>query len=83
LRECQSSCFPAFFSCHFREIRLGLHYIPALRRYYTLGSKLTHKWINRRSHRKSYAVARCLRFLQYHPLPRAKIYGSLYTLSPL
>jgi hypothetical protein len=56
---------------------------PALRRYSTLASKLAYKWINRRSQKKSYTFAKYLRFLAFDPLPKPRIYYSLFTLSSL
>jgi hypothetical protein len=67
---------------HYRYYGVSGNY-PALRRYYTLASKLAYKWINRRSQKKSYTFAKYLRFLAFDPLPKPRIYRSLYTLSPL
>nr|QNO42328.1 hypothetical protein KODGCDNG_00015 [Methanosarcinales archaeon ANME-2c ERB4]QNO43037.1 hypothetical protein HGKCJMEE_00015 [Methanosarcinales archaeon ANME-2c ERB4]QNO43215.1 hypothetical protein IMGOGGGD_00015 [Methanosarcinales archaeon ANME-2c ERB4]QNO43760.1 hypothetical protein ALLGJMBF_00012 [Methanosarcinales archaeon ANME-2c ERB4]QNO43840.1 hypothetical protein HEAIHDEL_00002 [Methanosarcinales archaeon ANME-2c ERB4] len=44
--------------------------------------RLAFKWINRRSQKKSYNWAQFNRFLQFNPLPKPKIYHSLYNLIP-
>jgi len=44
--------------------------------------RLSFKWVNRRSQRKSYNWARFLRFILFNPLPKPKIYHSLYNLNP-
>jgi len=67
---------------HYRYYGVSGNY-PALRRYYTLTSKLAYKWINRRSQKKSYTFEKYLRFLAFDPLPKPRIYHSLYTLSSL
>jgi len=67
---------------HYRYYGVSGNY-PALRRYYTLASKLAYKWINRRSQKKSYTFAKYLRFLSFDPLPKPRIYHSTYTLSSL
>jgi len=43
--------------------------------------KLTFKWVNRRSQRKSYSWAQFLKYIKHNPLPVPKIYYSIYTLS--
>jgi RNA-directed DNA polymerase len=65
---------------HYRYYGISGNY-PALRRFYRLAFKLAYKWINRRSQKKSMGFAKYLRFLAYNPLPKPKIYHSLYTLS--
>ena len=65
---------------HYRYYGVSGNY-PALRKFYTLTSKLAYKWINRRSQKKSYTLEKYLRFLEYNPLPEPKIYHCLYTLS--
>ena len=55
--------------------------MPALRAYYTQTLRLAHKWINRRSQKKSYNWQQFLKFVKYNPLPLPKIYHSTYTLS--
>jgi group II intron reverse transcriptase/maturase len=41
---------------------------------------LAFKWINRRSQRKSYTWVQFHRFILFNPLPKPKIYHSLYNL---
>ena len=67
---------------HYRYYGVSGNY-PALKRFSTLASKLAYKWLNRRSQKKSYSFAKYLRFLAFDPLPKPRIYHSLYTLSSL
>jgi RNA-directed DNA polymerase len=67
---------------HYRYYGVSGNY-PALKRFSTLASKLAYKWINRRSQKKSYNFAKYLRFLAFDPLPKPRIYHSLFTLSSL
>jgi group II intron reverse transcriptase/maturase len=53
--------------------------MPAMRAYYTKMLRCAHKWINRRSQRKSYNWQQFLKFVKYNPLPLPKIYHSTYT----
>jgi len=50
----------------------------SLRNFYHHVVRLAFKWINRRSQRKSYNWDRFHRFIQFNPLPKPKIYHSLY-----
>ena len=56
--------------------------IRMLQNFYDQTVKLAHKWINRRSQRKSYNWDQFFRFIQFNPLPKPKIYQSLYNLKP-
>jgi RNA-directed DNA polymerase len=67
---------------HYRYYGVSGNY-PALKRFSILASKLAYKWINRRSQKKSYTFAKYLRFLAFDPLPKPRIYHSLFTLSSL
>ena len=42
---------------------------------------LAYKWINRRSQKKSYNLEQFYCFIKYNPLPKPKIYHSMYALS--
>ena len=53
-----------------------------LRQFYYEASKLTYKWINRRSQKKSMTFEKYLRYLDWAPLPQPRIYHDMYTLSP-
>ena len=53
-----------------------------LRQLYNCAFKLTFKWINRRSQKKSMTFEKYLRYLDWNPLPPPRIYHDLYTLSP-
>lgn len=54
---------------------------PALGKFYKRTLTLTHKWINRRSQKKSYNWIQFNRLLKYNPLPKPKIYHLTYVLS--
>jgi len=56
--------------------------IRRLQNFYYQTVKLAFKWINRRSQRKSYNWDQFKRFIQFNPLPKPKIYHSLYNLKP-
>ena len=51
-----------------------------LQNFYYQTVRLVFKWINRRSQRKSYNWDQFLRFILFNPLPKPKIYHSLYDL---
>jgi group II intron reverse transcriptase/maturase len=53
----------------------------SMRVFYTKALRLSHKWINRRSQKKSYNWRQFLKFVKYNPLPLPKIYHLTYTLS--
>ena len=53
--------------------------IRQLKNFYHHVVRLAFKWINRRSQRKSYNWDQFKRFIQFNPLPKPKIYHSLYT----
>ena len=53
-----------------------------LQNFYYQTVRLAFKWINRRSQRKSYNWDQFLRFILFNPLPKPKIYHSLYNLKP-
>jgi len=55
--------------------------MPSMRVFYTKALRLAHKWINRRSQKKSYNWRQFLKFVKYNPLPLPKIYHLTYTLS--
>jgi len=52
-----------------------------LRNFYDHTVKLAFKWINRRSQRKSYNWDKFHNFIQFNPIPKPKIYHSLYNLN--
>lgn len=69
--------------------KLAGHYIyygisgnmPCLKKYSYCCTRLAFKWINRRSQKKSYNFEQYIRFMEYNPLPKPKIYHQIYTLS--
>ena len=52
-------------------------------RFYTLTVRMTLKWLNRRSQRKSFSWESFYKYLDHYPLPKPKIVHNLYTLSPV
>lgn len=50
----------------------------AMKAYSWITTKWAFKWINRRSQKHSYNWEQFLRFLKWNPLPRPRIYHSLY-----
>jgi len=55
--------------------------MSSMRAYYAQALRLAHKWINRRSQKKSYNWQQFLKFVRYNPLPLPKIYHLTYALS--
>ena len=55
----------------------------SLRRFYSLTFRMTLKWLNRRSQRKSFNRASFEKYLEHYPLPEPRIVHNLYTLSPV
>ncbi len=55
----------------------------AIARFYSLTLRMTLKWLNRRSQRKSFSWKRFHEYLEHYPLPRPKIVHNFYTLSPV
>lgn len=55
--------------------------MPSMRAFYTKALRLAHKWINRRSQKRSYNWKQFLNYVKYNPLPLPKIYHLTYTLS--
>jgi RNA-directed DNA polymerase len=55
----------------------------SLRRFYLLTLRMTLKWLNRRSQRKSFNRERFAKYLEHYPLPEPRIVQNLYTLSPV
>lgn len=51
-----------------------------LKKFYRRVIAIIFKWINRRSQRKSMTLLQFGKYLEWHPLPKPKIYRSLYTL---
>lgn len=51
--------------------------------FYVATKRLTLKWLNRRSQRKSFSWKRFQLYLNHYPLPQPRIVHNLYTLSPV
>lgn len=56
--------------------------MPSIKCYYSTTLRLTLKWLNRRSQRRSFDWARFKGYLEHYPLPTPTIKYNLYTLSP-
>ena len=54
-----------------------------LKRFYLLALRMTLKWLNRRSQRKSFNRGSFRAYLKHYPLPQPRIVHNLYTLSPV
>jgi len=55
----------------------------SLKRFYLLTLRMTLKWLNRRSQRKSFNWESFREYLKHYPLPKPRIVHNLYTLSPV
>jgi len=55
--------------------------MPKMKAYHREVVRIAFKWINRRSQKRSYNWVQFQRYLKYNPLPKPKIYHSIYTLS--
>lgn len=55
----------------------------SLQRFYSLTLRMTLKWLNRRSQRKSFNRKTFAKYLDHYPLPQPRIVHNLYTLSPV
>ncbi len=55
----------------------------SLKRFYLLALRMTLKWLNRRSQRKSFNRGSFRVYLKHYPLPQPRIVHNLYTLSPV
>lgn len=54
---------------------------PAISKFYNRTLYLVHKWLNRRSQKKSMNWANFYKYLERYPLPKPKIKHNLYALS--
>ncbi len=54
---------------------------PSIKKYYSLALKLVHKWLNRRSQKKSMSWSKLYNYLTLYPLPQPRIKHNFYTLS--
>ena len=64
---------------HFRYYGVSGNMV-AINRFYLKTTHLAHKWINRRSQKKSYNWEQFKSLLLWNPLPKPRIYHNLYTL---
>jgi len=55
----------------------------SIQRFYLLTERMTLKWLNRRSQRKSFNRESFCKYLKHYPLPQPRILYNLYTLSPV
>jgi len=54
---------------------------PSIKKFYSLALKLVHKWLNRRSQKKSMSWSKLYNYLTLYPLPQPRIKHNFYTLS--
>jgi len=54
---------------------------PSIKKFYSLSLKLVHKWLNRRSQKKSMSWSKLYNYLTLYPLPQPRIKHNFYTLS--
>ena len=54
---------------------------PSIKKFYSLALKLVHKWLNRRSQKKSMSWSKLYNYLNLYPLPQPRIKHNFYTLS--
>ncbi len=54
---------------------------PSIKKFYSLSLKLVHKWLNRRSQKKSMSWSKLYIYLSLYPLPEPRIKHNFYTLS--
>jgi len=52
---------------------------PSIKKYYSLALKLIHKWLNRRSQKKSMSWSKLYNYLSLYPLPQPRIKHNFYT----
>jgi len=64
---------------HFEYYGVSGNY-PSIKRYYSLALKLVHKWLNRRSQKRSMNWSKLYNYLTLYPLPKPKIKHNFYTL---
>jgi len=57
--------------------------MPSVQRFYREAVRLTLKWLNRRSQRRSFNWKGFHAYLKHYPLPTPRIVHNLYTLSPV
>ena len=65
---------------HFEYYGVSGNY-PSIKRYYSLALRLVHKWLNRRSQKRSMNWSKLYNYLTLYPLPFPKIKHNFYTLS--
>ena len=54
---------------------------PSIAKFYSLAVKLVHKWLNRRSQKRSMSWSKLYSYLTLYPLPKPSIKHNFYTLS--
>ena len=64
---------------HFEYYGVSGNY-PSIKRYYVLALRLVHKWLNRRSQKRSMSWSKLANYLTLYPLPKPKIKHNFYTL---
>ena len=51
---------------------------PAIKKFYSLALKFVHKWLNRRSQKKSMSWSKLYNYLSLYPLPQPRIKHNFY-----
>jgi group II intron reverse transcriptase/maturase len=54
---------------------------PSIAKFYSLAIELVHKWLNRRSQKRSMSWSKMYNYLTLYPLPKPSIKHNFYTLS--
>jgi group II intron reverse transcriptase/maturase len=67
---------------HYQYYGISGNY-QGINRYYCCAVRLAHKWLNRRSQRRSFNWEQFSRYLKKYPLPKPRIVHRLYKLSPV
>ena len=57
--------------------------MPSIKKYHNITVRLTYKWLNRRSQRKSFNWEGFNKYMKHYTLPRPRIVHNMYTLSPV
>jgi len=54
---------------------------PAIYKFYSITIKILHKWLNRRSQKKSMNWEKFTKYINSYPLPKPRIKHNLYALA--
>lgn len=65
---------------HFEYYGVSGNY-PSIAKYYSIAVRLTRKWLNRRSQKRTMSWSKMYNYLTLYPLPKPSIRHNFYTLS--